>query len=86
MNAKAGEAIVLRQGSDIYPALAKVEHRRIVDDFLGLPVDHFVHPHRFLEHRAAVKELQTEAESLSGPLCPVGAKADRVILVVIEFG
>jgi hypothetical protein len=84
MDAEAGEANVFRQRSDIYPALPEIEHCRVVDNLPRPLIHYFVHTHRLLEHRTGMEKLHAEVESISGPLCAVGAKADRLILVVVE--
>src|SRR4029077_7771239 len=86
VDTKAGEAKVFRQRSDIYPAVAEIEHRRIVDDFTRLPVHHFVYAHGLLEQRTGVKKLHAKVHAIPGPLRTVGAKTDRLILVPIEVG
>jgi hypothetical protein len=70
----------------VYARLVEFEHRGVVDDFVRLAVDDLVEMDRLHEAAADVKELQAERQSQVPPQGVIGAKTQRLILIVAELG
>jgi hypothetical protein len=86
VQAKAREAQVCRQRVRLEAALAVVEQRRVVSEFLRLAVGQLVEAHGALEEQPQVEELRLEAALLAGPQRVVGAKAQGLVLVPVQRG
>ncbi len=67
LDAKSGETKIMRQRGTVQAAFGEIEKCRIVNDFLRLTVDDFIHAHRFAKHLAAMKKLNAEMARLVAP-------------------
>ncbi len=85
LHAKAGKAHVVAHQFRIDAGLVEFEHRRVIDDFVRLAVDDFVEAHGLGESAADMEELQAKLEAGIAPQCVVGAKAQRLKLIVAEL-
>ena len=85
LHAKAGEAHVVAHQLWIDTGLVEFEHRGVVDDFARLAVDDLVEAHGFGESAADMEELQAKLQSGIAPQGVIGAKAQRLKLIVAEL-
>src|SRR4029450_6767414 len=86
IHAKAREAELPGQRPRADAALAQVEHRGVVADRPGLPVDDLVHLDRAREGAAQMKEPDLKVEVLSEPERTVATKPDGLVSIVVQLG
>ncbi len=85
VQAEAGKTEVGRQLAAMHAALAVVERRRVIGQFMCLAIDHVEHAHRRMEIQAQVEEPGLEFPRLVGPQRVILAVADGLVLVPVQL-